>query len=530
MSNDRFDDWVKAVFQLDPATFAPSGQAAQSQAMPESANIFDDIGSGLKKAGEAIIEGAKAVGTIVEQGVKTVAHEVAALGSDDYETAMRRLDAQIQAVKSAGLDATPYEAQAKSIRDDHDAALKLPDQAPRADAIAACGKRADTAADEAEADVKRLKTSAVEGVTGAVKDMRDGAQAQIDKLAKTNDKKPGLEKRLDALNKLIDAIGKMTDRAAAAKTLKEVNTAAQKLLDDAVAATGDTSTIQAIYGKALQDRYGFTISNPANMPNTHLDQVYKMFDKVPEADVVQNKMQTLTYQPLTDKGTKNTGAAYGGATIFMGDYGAETWAYKDPKTGKPAPANGFSISTLHELGHSVDDRFKIMDTNQGKPGGGGWQPESVDSVAKIFVGEFKANAGRACTFDEGKITAAVKAALGSGNVQRPAGITDPDWALLAPLLQTCLSRRNDKWPWGHPVTVGGRNYHEAYANQWWSYDAGIRASAPEVRDYQYRAPGEWFAELYAYSFFNETEFASGVDPAITAYLYGGKSASQPAST
>ena len=45
------------------------------------------------------------------------------------------------------------------------------------------------------------------------------------------------------------------------------------------------------------------------------------------------------------------------------------------------------------------------------------------------------------------------------------------------------------------ITIGKRIYHEAYARQWVSYLAAARAKG--LTGYQFRAPGEWFAELYA---------------------------------
>ena len=41
------------------------------------------------------------------------------IANGDYDDSMKRLDAEIKNVKDAGLDATPYEAQAKNIRDAH---------------------------------------------------------------------------------------------------------------------------------------------------------------------------------------------------------------------------------------------------------------------------------------------------------------------------------------------------------------------------------------------------------------------------
>jgi hypothetical protein len=47
---------------------------------------------------------------------------------------------------------------------------------------------------------------------------------------------------------------------------------------------------------------------------------------------------------------------------------------------------------------------------------------------------------------------------------------------------------------GTAYAVSGRIYQESYKSLWNSYDAGARRNA--VSNYQFRAPGEWFAELY----------------------------------
>ncbi len=42
---------------------------------------------------------------------------------------------------------------------------------------------------------------------------------------------------------------------------------------------------------------------------------------------------------------------------------------------------------------------------------------------------------------------------------------------------------------------GDKVYFEAYKGQWWGFDLAQRKKA--VSDYQWRSPGEWFAEPYA---------------------------------
>jgi hypothetical protein len=45
------------------------------------------------------------------------------------------------------------------------------------------------------------------------------------------------------------------------------------------------------------------------------------------------------------------------------------------------------------------------------------------------------------------------------------------------------------------IQIGDRIYHEAYARSWVSYKSAARKKG--LTGYQFRAPGEWFAELYA---------------------------------
>jgi hypothetical protein len=554
--------WLQRNKAMAGGSAQPTGGAtsfASGSASDEQQSLGADILGGLKSVGEGIVAGAKAVGEGVVSVGKTIGEGVVAgvnavgglineeamkIADGDYDESMKRLDTEITNVKDAGLDATPYEAQAKNIRGAHAEALKQPDIISRYNAVSACSARAKTAADQAMVDVANLKKSAVEGVTAAVSDLRDGAKAQIGKIPKQNPKKAELDKRLAQLDKSIEEAGKLTDRVERAKKLKEINKTAQGLFDQAVGITKDKSTVEAVYGKALKERYGFEITNPAKMPNTHLDQVYKMFDLVPEADVVQSQMKTLNYEPLVQvddgkggkKWKKNTGASYGGASINMGDYGKEDWPYVDPKdpTGKtPMKANGFSISTLHELGHSVDDRFKIMDSNQSKSGAGGWRQESLQSTATAFIDQFKAGDAKSLSkpLDDGALSTAVSDAFG-GKVNRPGGISDPDWKVLKALLDLCRTRGNPdtNWPWSSPHDINGRTYHEAYDGTWWSYETAVRAKALTVRDYQWRAPGEWFAELYAFSFYNQKPPPGGIDSALTAYMFSGSAAGESAPT
>ncbi len=539
--------WVNAVLDID----LPLPGTAPAEGGGEKRENLGDRLRGLKKA---VTDGVSSVVDTVVSGVKAVKDTIVTAVTDamvnketaKFDTAMKRLDEEIKNVTAAGLDAGHYQAQAKDLRDQFEAAKKVAGNADRIVAVSTLAQLAKQQAAQAAADVQRLSHSAVEGVTAAVKGMRDGAKEAIDALAETVKEKPELAKRLGDLDKLIAETGKLTDRAAQAKKLKQVNVEAESLFRDAAKAGNDDAIVQKVYAKALKDRYGIEISNPAGMANTHLEQVYEMFDKVPEADVVQGRMKKLTYQPLDDKGEKNTGAAYGGAEIFMGDYGKETWTYLDPDNpGKEIKPNGFSISTLHELGHSVDDRFGVMRSNQGKKGAGGWNEENREKVAAALIKHFKAGDGKAIAMDAAALDDMAQKALSGAKTKRPDGMSDEDWAkqpkqdkpatlsakdwkVIDKFLDYCVSRGSSEWPWGKVSDIDGRSYHEAYDNEWVSYDATSRSASNTVRDYQWRAPAEYFAELYAFTYMQSKPPPGGVDASLAAYMFGGKSASEGA--
>jgi hypothetical protein len=80
----------------------------------------------------------------------------------------------------------------------------------------------------------------------------------------------------------------------------------------------------------------------------------------------------------------------------------------------------------------------------------------------------------------------------------PPGVSATDFADAMHKVETwCDSIRTDKDPWENvPAALeGGRIYHEAYDGYWVSYLWASRSQA--ISAYQFRAPGEWFAELYA---------------------------------
>ena len=57
------------------------------------------------------------------------------------------------------------------------------------------------------------------------------------------------------------------------------------------------------------------------------------------------------------------------------------WSYVDPETQQPVKVNGFAVTTLHEIGHSVDHAYNVMTAHGTDAGCGGWQ--RVDPAAYV---------------------------------------------------------------------------------------------------------------------------------------------------
>jgi hypothetical protein len=64
--------------------------------------------------------------------------------------------------------------------------------------------------------------------------------------------------------------------------------------------------------------------------------------------------------------------------------------------------------------------------------------------------------------------------------------------------------------------------HESYKGSapWWRYSSADRTNT-FVTNYQWRAPGEWFAELYAITWFKKVEPPTGVAKEVRQYMFGG---------
>jgi hypothetical protein len=402
-------------------------------------------------------------------------------------------------------------------------------------ALADIGDKVDVAIAAAQKELTVLGNKAT--VAGSIELINCAIEA-IEKM-NPGEIKTALMNELYKCTKLESGIDTIKDADEQQAACLELEKTTQGLLNLTKMLGGQIDT-QKAYEQALKKRYNINISVPSGMKNTHFDKVYEMFARVPVQHTKTSSLKTLAYTKESFEGAHSVGMySYGSAKITMGDFGRTTYDNR----GYTEPANSFSISTLHEIGHSVDDKYKIMKAHLGDCGG--WQNETADSVAKAVADDFMASAGATGSLPAKEVVSWVKDALTKGATDvpqdvlqmdgttkritrkkvapysdKPRTVKDADWASLQALLNKCVKMRMTEWPWGKSATVAisNRAYHESYAEEWVSYSVQAR-QALEVRDYQWRAPGEWFAEVYAYHWYHEKEPPGSIPAGVKEYLW-----------
>lgn len=341
------------------------------------------------------------------------------------------------------------------------------------------------------------------------------------------------DKAKEALKAYSDAVrAKLKEKAK--KDLKDgkpdlksmqdlVNTPGGKEELDEIVAKLPPDTPQASLKAAIEARYGIKVkqyehkkSNIVDtsgltevddkLPDKSLQKIYALFLKVPASHVEKSEKLTDLIRFTGDTG----GAAYGGGKFYMyagraddpngtqQKFGAKQLR---PSDGKPEllevdddakPANDdqvpyFDFATLHEVGHSVDDKNSFMSKSRmAKPEMGGWIVETIDTVAKAGADSF----GVPEAFVKGVLSGTDPAIPAKPAETKKAHENAKAWAI-------AINQQNLWWNGTESKNraIGGRVYQRSYDAKWTSYLLAARNKG--ITGYQFRAPGEWFAELYA---------------------------------
>lgn len=239
-------------------------------------------------------------------------------------------------------------------------------------------------------------------------------------------------------------------------------------------------------------------------------------------------------------GRENVAMAYDPATLGDANHAAQQNVLRDDGTRQDDPlygVNRFDKVVRHEVGHAVDEENGHSDAYcVGNEGGGDWASLDTGSVAGTLVAQ---SGGDISSWPDADQKTAIIACLQGAIDDRKPGELDARIDALADLsaeqktkiksdqavqvLKSCFAMRGHnpwyKYPDVGGIPLGGRIYQEAYSGDWWSYKQSTRTR--KVSTYQFRAPGEWFAEAYAAYYApsaNKGDLLARVDPATKAWF------------
>src|SRR6478672_6546192 len=309
--------------------------------------------------------------------------------------------------------------------------------------------------------------------------------------------------------------------------------------------------IQAIFGIQKVEGFGGTAlarlySVLETIPAKHINSL----DNTSLQSMVRDKSTWLTRRGLGESthspSAKKVTIAYGKAILghTHGDSDKVLRPLGMPFMSSPqsklAQANLFDQTVLHEIGHAVDHKLGIMNEFGSQSLFGGWQEHDIAPQNAIL--EAYENSGLKDTCNDDLIKECVNAIVEGKQIKKiieekvdelNSDNSDPQKRINKKQLIALIAKYNanraikaariggDKfslqgaqgaWQMSDKalgeVALNGRVFHKAYAiagssskaGNWMSYELAAREH--KVSMYQWRSPGEWFAEIYSHYFLN----------------------------
>ncbi len=376
----------------------------------------------------------------------------------------------------------------------------------------------------------------VQEVANALVKLREAADALKKAGLRDQPYRGDFDKLTNALGAIAQSADPEKDKEAQLKKLK--TTATEKTLDAKVAGldprdekTGPliAKQIEARFGVKLKLSEGIEVGvdkktgrskykdykRDPKMEAATLKELYQTMSKVPVFPASHLKKIEVSLRASTSRG--EGGVYYEDDkkaaitckrpkdSLNYGDELADRGFFPDgvDDNCKPAnskPVNYFNWATLHEVAHAVDAKNKFMDGKGSQPSYGGWTEygNNVAPIAKVVAQHFGTGlAGKDLSGLEAYATALMRN-------QDPKAANSPNEEAKRPAVKDWVDAvrvgQGLWWNGGESKNraIGGIVYQEAYdfAGGWWnSYSLAARKRG--IHGYQFRAPGEWFAELYA---------------------------------
>jgi len=381
--------------------------------------------------------------------------------------------------------------------------------------------------DKLPADQKKLVAKEIEEIKSSL----DKAVAKAEK-----GKKPG-----EAVTLLDDTQQKLAKTKTKAEMLSGLNapvpnvdyvkqlmkeSGGTKALDEMVAGMGD-KTNRNVLEAAIEARFSLEFKQQLSSklagngtadktaPDKSVKRIYELLRKVPESHAADNpKIKAIERQQEDQggavyyyrgeiglncgragaKGSHNQGAQLCSPDYFPDGVDANC---QPTEESKKKDIRYFDWATLHEVGHAVDDNNTFMDKKQADSAFGGWQVYSgVDETAAAAQSKFK--------YDLNYIKEKLKG-TNPAAAAKPGDRDQKSWDDAKDAVDKWVAKVLDYGLWwdgagSKEVAIDGRVYqHMGDPNELpprlVSYE--LKARKRGIHGYQFRAPAEWFAELYA---------------------------------
>ena len=380
-------------------------------------------------------------------------------------------------------------------------------------------------------DLSPLRSKIIEckDLTLGVPQLLKGLQAAIAKLPDTDDRKKLFEDRLSHLVARDVGLLHEADLAALQAEIAAIKKDADRLMEDIVA-TGSS----AIYEDIIKARFGISITADKRAIYNP-EKTYEMLSLLPASHVGHGRLKSIKF-----KGDQRGGGSYGAAHIDIGkirDNSHESYWVTDSgdksdgqRHAERYKVNSFNVTMLHEIGHAVDDKYGIMDGLMGNDLYGNWRSESNSSVCTAIEDAANFELKRFTMADsvdlmESRLTEAVHTlvneALDGKKPQKPTNFSTEEWNIVKRFPDIAYKIRESESPWFNAppetVRIGSRVYVQSYSHEWNSYGYD-KLTSQKVSKYQWRAPAEWFAEIYALCWLEEIEPPAGVGPEMQKWL------------
>jgi hypothetical protein len=274
-----------------------------------------------------------------------------------------------------------------------------------------------------------------------------------------------------------------------------------KFLADTFKAQFGVQRFYARKPKVADEQGGYGMENDLVVEPPYVMKLYDAFKKVPESDTCSNaSIIGVRHTRIDDGGGYMSDIKVIEVALLNLDAEAEGPDGTKVKNPDGTVAKRFTVTTLHEIGHAVDDKEAYMDSRQEREDHGCWRRESFKSLAQIMVEKALTNEYIRKKVPLTTVTDFCRDVALGGTPKQEEYNDLRGFLILRDEIYTGwfkeVKHGGGNFSRAMDVPWKGRVYLESYENMWWSYKLTLK-ELKWYRDYQYRAPGEFFADSYA---------------------------------